>query len=180
MKRRDEIRITIKSPNGRDLLEIVCTSDKNRLFYDFSNDQMIVGQILVERSIPVEEQQESLFPEVILEKEKTPKAKKNDAANECFFIATYVKAYQKRYGEKCRPDLGGKAQGVIKTLLKDTPIQRACELIQVYLQIDNKWFITKAHDIVTFKENLNVIGNALDKGTDSVGGTDWTQFEWDK
>lgn len=94
------------------------------------------------------------------------------------FIVTYIRAYQKRYGEKCRPDLGGKAQGIIKSVLKDIPLDRANQLIQVYLQMDTKWFVTKAHDLVTFKENLNVIGNALDTGTDAVGNN-WRDFKWD-
>jgi hypothetical protein len=89
----------------------------------------------------------------------------------------YFEAYQKRYGEKCRPDVGGKIQGVVKALLRDIPLNRACDLVQVYLQMDTKWFITKAHDIVTFKENLNVIGNALDTGK-NPGGVDWDKFNW--
>lgn len=93
------------------------------------------------------------------------------------FIGFYVTAYQKRYGKQCRPDVGGKAQGLMRAILKDIPLTRACQLIQVYCQMDVKWFITKAHDIGTFRENLNVIGNALDTGQ-NPGGIDWSNFDW--
>ena len=93
------------------------------------------------------------------------------------FIGFYITAYQKRYGKQCRPDVGGKAQGIMRAILKDIPTTRACQLIQVYCQMDVKWFVTKAHDIGTFRENLNVIGNALDTGQ-NPGGIDWSKFDW--
>jgi hypothetical protein len=80
------------------------------------------------------------------------------------FIGSYVKAYQAKYGAKARPDLGGKTQGGIKRLLADTPVERACDMIQVYLQMDDAWFKTKAHDFETFAQNLTKIGLALDTG----------------
>lgn len=83
-----------------------------------------------------------------------------------YFIGSYANAYKERYGPKTRPDLRGKVQGQIKSLLKDVPVQRACELVQVYLQMDGErdWFKTKGHDFTTFLENLNPIGVALDTG----------------
>jgi hypothetical protein len=82
------------------------------------------------------------------------------------FIAAYVKAFQKRYGEKSRPDLSGKVQGEIKRLLKDVPIERAVNLVQVYLQMETPWFKTKCYDISTLMQNLNPVGIALDTGSD--------------
>lgn len=81
-----------------------------------------------------------------------------------YFIYEYRKAFQKRYGEKASPDLRGKTQGQIKRFLKEVPLERAVALIQVYLQIDDKWFITKSHDFTTFDCNLSKIGVALDQG----------------
>jgi hypothetical protein len=95
---------------------------------------------------------------------KNVKDTKKDMA---VFISAYVKAFQDRYGENVRPDLRGKVQGQIKTLLKDVPLQRACALIQVYLQMETPWFKTKAYDMGTFLENLNPIGIALDTGEEA-------------
>lgn len=85
------------------------------------------------------------------------------------FIATYVKAYQARYGDKARPNLLGKTQGQVKRFLGEVPIQRACDLIQVYCQMegDRGWFQTKRHDFTTFLENLNPVSLALDTGQQS-------------
>ncbi len=98
----------------------------------------------------------SMIPE-----DSSPTPKQNDTGR---FIGTYVRAFQNRYGNKTRPDLGGKTQGQIKSFLKDVPIDRACNLIEVYLQLDTKWFMTKHHDFGTFMNNLNPIGVALDTG----------------
>ena len=91
------------------------------------------------------------------------------------FIGVYVKAFQRRYGSKTRPDLNDKVLGQIKGFLKNMEVDRACGLIQVYLQMDGKgdWFKTKGHDFITFKENLNPIGIAFDTGVESG-----TQLNW--
>lgn len=81
-----------------------------------------------------------------------------------FFIANYVNAYQVRYGSRARPDLSGKVQGQIRRFVTETPLDRACELIQAYLQMNDGWFLTKAHDFGTFIENLSKVGLALDTG----------------
>lgn len=78
------------------------------------------------------------------------------------FIATYAKAWETRW--QSRPDLRGKVQGQIKTFLFDTPLERACELIQVYCQMDEPWFVTKCHDFGTFLENIGKVNIALDTG----------------
>jgi hypothetical protein len=91
------------------------------------------------------------------------------------FIATYIKAFQNRYGAQARPDVGGKVQGQIKTLLKDISIERACALAQVYLQMDNAWFKTKGYDIGTFMQNINPISIALDTGSEQDQKVD---FSW--
>lgn len=81
-----------------------------------------------------------------------------------YFIGVFVKSYQARYGEKARPDLRGRVQGQIKRLLADLPLGRACELIQVYCQMNDAWFLTKAHDFGTFYENVGKVSLALDTG----------------
>lgn len=80
------------------------------------------------------------------------------------FIAAYVLAYKRRYGEKARPDLSGKIQRLIKIFLADTPPDRALALIEKYCEMGDQWFLTKAHDFVTFTANLSKVGVALDTG----------------
>jgi hypothetical protein len=81
------------------------------------------------------------------------------------FIGAYVKAFQSRYPGG-RPDLSPKVQGGIKRLLAGMPLDRACAMIQVYLQLDEPWFKTKAYDFGTFEQNLSKVGLALDTGRD--------------
>lgn len=98
------------------------------------------------------------------------------------FIGTYVKAFQVKYppkgeGPPSRPDLRGKVQGQIKTYLKDVPIDRACDLIQAYCQMEDSWFKTKCHDFGTFLENQNKVSLALDRGEDpSLPQYDMSRF----
>jgi hypothetical protein len=80
------------------------------------------------------------------------------------FIAAYVAAYAKRYGQGTRPFLDGKTLGGIKRYLASVAIERACELISAYCQMNDSWFLTKAHDFETFAQNQNKIALALDTG----------------
>lgn len=95
-----------------------------------------------------------------------------------YFISTYVAAYQQRYGETARPHLSGKVQGQIKRYLAETPLDRACELINKYCQMQDHWFATKAHDFGTFVENQSKISLALDTGQE--GSHKSGQIDWDK
>jgi hypothetical protein len=94
------------------------------------------------------------------------------------FIGTYVKAFQKRYGENTRPSVTRKVAGQVKNMLLDITLDRACALIQVYLQMDDKWFVTKCHDFGSFLENLSKIGLALDTGRslDQKETIDWAEL----
>ncbi len=79
-------------------------------------------------------------------------------------IIYYVQAYQKKYGPKARPDVGGKAQGVLKRLLKNYSPQTIKNLMSVYLQLDDEWFKNMYHDLVTFESKLQRILHAYSTG----------------
>ena len=79
-------------------------------------------------------------------------------------IATYVKAYQQRYGKNAKPQIIGKTAGQFKTLAKDIPSERLCQLIEVYLQMEDPWFVKKGHDVNTLLTNIQKIALALDTG----------------
>lgn len=87
------------------------------------------------------------------------------------FVGAYVKAYQTRFPDRRPEDLNdGKVKGQILNWIAGYPLERACDLIQVYFQMDTKWFTTKGYDFLTFRNNLNVIGQSLDSGEDPGGG----------
>jgi hypothetical protein len=92
------------------------------------------------------------------------------------FIQAYVKAYQTKFPGRPEDLNDGKVQGQILNWVKDYPIDRARDLIQVYFQMDTKWFGQKGYDFGTFRNNLNKIGQALDTGKDPDGNSiDWSQ-----
>lgn len=80
------------------------------------------------------------------------------------FISQYIKSFQVRYN--ARPILTGKVQGQIKQFLKDIPLPMALEMIQVYCQMEDPWFIKKCHDFGTFIENLSKVNIGLDTGNE--------------
>lgn len=105
-------------------------------------------------------------------------AKTKQAQKANHFVGAYVKAYQTRYPGTRPEDLNdGKTRGQILAWIKEYPLERACELIQVYFQMDTKWFGAKGYDFITFRSNLNKIGQALDSGRDPDGNAvDWSKI----
>lgn len=79
-------------------------------------------------------------------------------------ISEYVKAYQARY--KARPPIDGKTQGLVKNILSTIPEDQACDLVQAFLQMNDPWFVKKAHDFSTFYANLTKVSVALQTGID--------------
>lgn len=112
-----------------------------------------------------------------LENQKPPaRGKRTEAQNDRIrrFVAAYVKAYKTRFGEGARPeDLSDpKVRGQIAQFAADHPdVDRACELVQVYFQMDEKWFKQKGYDFFTFRNNLALVGQAVDSG--SPTGMNW-------
>lgn len=93
------------------------------------------------------------------------------------FAAAYVKAYQTRWPGKRPEDLNdGKVRGQMLNWIEDYPLDRARELIQVFFQMETKWFGTKGYDFLTFRNNLNKIAQALDSGHDPDGNS----LDWEK
>jgi hypothetical protein len=84
-----------------------------------------------------------------------------------YVIGAYVRAYQARYGEAARPDLRGKVQKLIRVFAEEVGPRRGADLVATYLQMDDPWFKTKAHDFETFLANQNKICLRLDTGKDA-------------
>jgi hypothetical protein len=111
--------------------------------------------------------------------EKKAIEKREVAQKANHFVGAYIKAYQTRFPASRPEDLNdGKVRGQILNFAKEYPLGRACELVQVYFQMDTKWFGTKGYDFITFRNNLNKIGQALDSGVDPDGNTiDWSKVD---
>lgn len=79
-------------------------------------------------------------------------------------IASYIKAFQKRYGLRARPDLGGKSLGCLKRLIKDYGDQKMAIMVQAYLEMDDSWFKKKCHDIATLEQCIQKVVLAVTTG----------------
>jgi hypothetical protein len=84
-------------------------------------------------------------------------------------IGCYIRAWQDRYKTKARPDIAP-AIGVFRKLLKERSAEELSLLLQVYCQMDDKWFQTKHHDIGTFGANVGKVAVAREKGHERPNG----------
>lgn len=133
------------------------------------------------RSLSVSENKEStsctgLTP-VDLQQELIPKQSKfKEPTKEKMraFIATYAGAYKARYNSSPEGLRDKAVVGKIGHWIETVSEQRACELAQVFLQIDYKPINDSCHDLWQFFRHLNRIGNALNTGADP-SGIDWAK-----
>lgn len=110
------------------------------------------------------------------EQEKASLDKKG-TSEMAMFIAAYVEAYQDRYGSTARPYLGGKVLGQMKIVLNESSCVRACALIRHYLTMDDTWFQRKAHDFITFTQNIDNVALSLDTGRKTSNVREMTREE---
>lgn len=77
-------------------------------------------------------------------------------------IDAYFLAIEKVHGRKATflPEDARRASAVVKAL----GLERAIELVRVYVQMKTPWFRTKAYDFMTFYNSLGVIQEQLDTG----------------
>ena len=78
-------------------------------------------------------------------------------------LRAYCDAYRIRYGVS--PVITGKVAGLAKNLLRTVSVERLSRLVQAYLQMEDKFFLLKCHDFVTFSENIQRVAVALYHGT---------------
>jgi hypothetical protein len=92
-------------------------------------------------------------------------------------ITCYVDAWRARYKTQARPEVQ-KCIGVFQRLLAERSVEELCELVQVYCQMDDKWFGTKHHDIGTFAANISKVVVAHDKGHErgASGERSWIEI----
>lgn len=86
---------------------------------------------------------------------KDEKNQKTPPANAGAFIGTYCRVWKDKY--EARPEITGKEQGIAKRLTKDIGSERASELVESFLLMNDGWFLQKRHDLSTFEQNLNAV-----------------------
>lgn len=104
-------------------------------------------------------------PHAVKEKGEKKKTTPNPGIGR--LIKAYVDAWQARYKTKGRPEVT-KAIGIFRSLLTERSEEELIELVQVFCQMQDPWFVTKRHDIATFRENIGKIVLARDKGFEST------------
>lgn len=108
---------------------------------------------------------------------KKPKAPSNEVAHvegANLLIAHYCEEYKIRY--KASPPITGRAAGIIKTTLKEFGLEKAKAMISAYLSMADSWFLTKSHDLETFRNNLNKVSQFMQNGV-QVSRADIRQHE---
>ena len=89
-------------------------------------------------------------------------------------VKTYCAAFKEKYG--AQPHIEPKHLGLIKTQLKAHSVEKLCEMVQVFLQMQNPFFQKRKHDLTTFCSNLNEISVARQTGVDSGAPKDPFEF----
>lgn len=86
-------------------------------------------------------------------------------------VATYVDAFRQRY--KTSPAIDGACRGEVKRLLDGVGAERACLLVQAYLQLDDPKYLAKCHDLTSLRMDLQRVSVALDQGRANPNTKDW-------
>jgi len=77
-------------------------------------------------------------------------------------IGSWVEAWKSRY--KTRPPIGGKDRGILLRLLKDYGLVRVQNLMRAYIDMNDHFYLTKRHDLVTLEANISAVTAKLDSG----------------
>lgn len=95
------------------------------------------------------------------QKEVKEKSKKELTKNVLFEIE-FREAFKKRYHSAYK--FTGKDRGIIGRMVKDFAEDDVRKLVSGYLQMNDSWFLTKNHDIVTLENNINKVMTFVQTG----------------
>lgn len=98
-------------------------------------------------------------------KERTAREKKSTdtfASSTSLFIKTYCASFKKRWGTN--PQLTKIDAGIAQRLIKSISVERAIDLIDTYLSMNDPFFLRARHNLLTFERSLNAIAIAHDTG----------------
>jgi hypothetical protein len=94
------------------------------------------------------------------------------------FVKAYCEAYKAKYPGTTRPACldDKKTFGQMQNFLKNRSVEKACDLIHVYLQMNDRWFEEKGHDFGTFLSNVTKIQAALETGRQKPNQKTWQEI----
>lgn len=95
------------------------------------------------------------------------------------FIAAYASAYKAKHGGYPDEIRDGRVVGQINSWIAHYPLDRALQLVQAFMQIDDRWFDQRGRCFEAFRANLNKIGTALDSGQ-NPGSPNWEKIFGEK
>lgn len=85
-------------------------------------------------------------------------------------IGFYVEEIQRKYGPKARPNLDGKAQGIVKRLLKTYTPSQVARLIRTYMEMTDKAFVDAGYSLFMLENKLQHVIIKATTGQDISGG----------
>lgn len=88
-------------------------------------------------------------------------------------ITSYCDSFKRRY--LANPTLDPKDVGQIQRLCRAYGADKLSTMVQVYVQMEDPWFLKKKHDLTTFAQNLNKVGLAAQTGEDSDKQSSWLE-----
>jgi hypothetical protein len=92
----------------------------------------------------------------------------------------FIELFKAKYG--AAPSRGDKGIQALKRVVKSEGLDRTSQLLQVFLQMQTDWFQERAHDLVTFENNINKISIALASGHEMthMSERDWEEIRTKK
>lgn len=105
---------------------------------------------------------------------RRPDTKRTEPSHARLLIAAYCDAYKSRYGSY--PHVTRKASGQLASLLETMSLDKATAVVQIYLQLEDPWFVKKFHDPGALITNLNQVVTALTTGDSPHRQRDWTEL----
>ena len=96
-------------------------------------------------------------------------------------IAFYCEQWKTKYKSDKSPPILPQHAKSIKTVIQQVGSERAKVLIEAYLRMDERWFVTKSHDIPTMVANLTAITKFVENGetpTPNPPPTNYPRRSW--
>ncbi len=95
-------------------------------------------------------------------------------------FALFIELFKAKYG--AAPSRGDKGIQALKRVVKSEGLDRTSQLLQVFLQMQSGWFQERAHDLVTFENNINKVSIALASGHEMthMSERDWEEIRTKK
>lgn len=78
------------------------------------------------------------------------------------FIARYCELFKARW--KTNPEIRGKEAGIAKRLVSDLGVERACELLEAFFEMNDAQFLRAKHALGVFEVNLQSVVVKADTG----------------